>query len=75
MNTPPPANPDQPFWKNIHWSVWCLITVGLALLIIDHWVHVLGALPYLVLLACPLVHFFMHGKHGHKHHQDTKREP
>jgi hypothetical protein len=75
MNTPSPANPDQPFWKNIHWSVWCLIGAGLALLIIGHWVHVLGALPYLVLLACPLMHFFMHGKHGHKHHQNTKREP
>ena len=32
-----------------------------------HTGHVLAALPYLILLACPLMHFFGHG-HGHKHH-------
>jgi hypothetical protein len=26
---------------------------------------VLGALPYLILLACPLMHLFMHRGHGH----------
>ena len=33
-----------------------------------HTGHVLAALPYLILLACPLMHFLGHG-HGHKHHQ------
>jgi hypothetical protein len=28
-------------------------------------------LPYLFLLACPLMHFFMHGGHG-SHHSDDK---
>ena len=32
----------------------------------EHYAHVLGALPYLLLLACPLVHLFMHhGRGGH----------
>ncbi len=31
--------------------------------------HVVGALPFLLLLACPLMHIFMHGGHGHHHHQ------
>jgi len=31
----------------------------------EHTAHVLGALPYLLLLACPLLHLFMgHGGHG-----------
>lgn len=30
----------------------------------EHRVHVLGALPWLILLACPLLHVFMHGGHG-----------
>ncbi|HKP64206.1 MAG TPA: DUF2933 domain-containing protein [Polyangiales bacterium] len=33
----------------------------------EHQAHVLGALPYLLLLACPIIHLFMHrghGKHG-----------
>ena len=24
-----------------------------------------GVLPYLIILACPLMHCVMHGKHGH----------
>jgi hypothetical protein len=32
----------------------------------EHTAHALGALPYLLLLACPLLHFF-HGGHGRGH--------
>jgi hypothetical protein len=39
------------------------VTVGAALIAYDHRVHVIGALPYLLLLACPLMHLFM--MHGH----------
>ncbi|NMJ39905.1 DUF2933 domain-containing protein [Roseomonas sp. JC162] len=44
--------------------------IGIALLGIFHVLredfgHVLGALPYLVLLACPLMHLLMH--RGHRH--------
>jgi len=31
-----------------------------------HTGHVVAALPYLLLLACPLLHLFGHG-HGHAH--------
>jgi len=31
-----------------------------------HTGHILAASPYLLLLACPLMHFVHHG-HGHKH--------
>ena len=77
MNSPLPANGKASLWKRIHWAVWCLFGIGAALLIIDHWAHVLGVLPYLVLLACPLMHIFMHGKHGHgDHHSDhNKKNP
>ena len=32
----------------------------------EHYEHALGALPYLLLLACPLMHLFVHrgGHHG-----------
>jgi hypothetical protein len=33
-------------------------------LLTEHTAHVFGALPYLLLLACPLMHVFMHGGHG-----------
>ena len=35
-------------------------------LITEHTAHVLGILPYLLLLACPLIHLF-HGGHGPGH--------
>lgn len=35
----------------------------------EHWGHALGLLPYLLLLACPLLHLFHgHGGHGHGGH-------
>ena len=32
-----------------------------------HGAHVTVALPFLLLLACPLMHVFMHSGHGHHH--------
>lgn len=49
-----------------------LIFAGL-LLFTEHRAHVLSFLPYLILLACPLMHLFMHHGHaGHNHHHETK---
>ena len=36
-------------------------------LVTEHWAHLTGWFPnwpYLLLLACPLMHLFMHGGHG-----------
>lgn len=33
----------------------------------EHYSHVFGLLPYLIILACPLMHLFMH--HGHGGHE------
>ncbi|MBB4187008.1 DUF2933 domain-containing protein [Sinorhizobium terangae] len=36
----------------------------------EHWAHALGLAPYLLLLACPLMHLFHgHGGHHHDRHQ------
>ena len=49
-----------------------LIVLGAAILlggylVVWHGTHVAAALPLIVLLACPLMHIFMHGGHGHHH--------
>ena len=33
-------------------------------LLAEHRAHLLGLLPFLLLLACPLLHLFHHGGHG-----------
>lgn len=33
-------------------------------LVTEHRAHFFGILPFLLLLACPLLHYFMHGSHG-----------
>ncbi len=41
----------------------------------EHTAHVLGMLPYLLLLACPLLHFFHRGyggAHGRTHGGDDR---
>ncbi len=44
------------------------LAVAGALLLTEHRAHVLGVLVYLPLLACPLMHFFMHGHGSHGGH-------
>ena len=52
-------------------SVSKLIFVGFIIvagyfLLTEHRAHTIAYLPFLLLLACPLMHFFMHGGHaGH----------
>lgn len=40
----------------------------------EHKAHILGVLPWLLLLACPFLHFFMHRGHG-DHHGDGGHGP
>ena len=55
------------------------LVIGGALLFTEHRAHVFGALIWLPLLACPLMHIFMHHGHGghggHDSHagQESKR--
>ena len=46
-----------------------------ALLFTEHRAHVLGLLAWLPILACLLMHFFMHGRHHHGHRHGNESEP
>ncbi len=58
-----------------HGGSWLFSRAGMAslvavsilglLIFTGHGLHVLGWLPYLLILSCPLMHFFMHGGHRH----------
>jgi hypothetical protein len=51
-------------WKGVV-TILALAAVSYYLLT-EHRAHLAVALPYLILLACPLMHIFGHG-HGHSH--------
>jgi hypothetical protein len=39
----------------------------------EHQAHVLGALPFVLLALCPLLHLFGHGHGGHGKHGHSGR--
>lgn len=48
--------------------------IGAFFLLREHWVHVAGYWPYLLLLACPLMHLFHgHGGPGRHHGEGAAR--
>lgn len=66
---------DHPSHEGRHRSpIFNLVLIGFLVvaayfLVTEHRAHLSGVmyyLPYLLLLACPLMHVFMH--HGHRHH-------
>ena len=71
----PAHQPDQPnqlnqdsappFWRS-RYAIGLLVLGAVAayFLLSEHRAHFFGALPFLLLLACPLMHMFMHGGHG-----------
>jgi hypothetical protein len=63
MDHDPPS-----FWRSragLALLVACAV-IGFYLLT-EHTAHLLGALPFLLVLACPLMHVFMHRGAGHHH--------
>lgn len=58
------------FWTS-RYAIGLLVIGAVAgyFLLTEHRAHFFGTLPFLLLLACPLMHVFMHHDHGaHGHH-------
>lgn len=61
-----PSHQPRPFWKSR--GAVALLGFGAVaafFMFSEHRAHFLGVLPFLLFLACPLMHLFMH--HGHHH--------
>lgn len=67
MNTQIPT-PNRPWWRSrIGLALLGFLLIAGFFLITEHTAHTLGALPYALILLCPLLHLFMHGGHGSNH--------
>ncbi len=64
------------FWRS-RYAIGLVVMGAVAayFLLTEHLAHLVGALPYLLLLACPLMHVFMHRGHHHRHSDDRPRAP
>ena len=64
------------FWRSKAGVVAAgFLLVGLFFLLSEHRAHLFGVLPFLLILACPLMHLVMHRGHGGHHRQDQPRKP
>lgn len=55
------------------WVLIGFLAIGAFFLFTEHRAHLFGILPFLLILACPLMHLFhSHGGHGgHDQHDDS----
>ncbi|GAB3380025.1 DUF2933 domain-containing protein [Azotobacter armeniacus] len=58
-----------------NWFFLGFLAIAGYFLLTEHRAHVVPYLPFLLLLACPLMHLFMHGGHRHtREHDGHERE-
>lgn len=69
-------SPEPPQRVPRAWGAALLMVALIAgfYLLHEHWNHVAGSWPYLLLLACPLIHM-LHGHGGHGKHDRHSRQP
>ncbi|MEW5707472.1 MAG: DUF2933 domain-containing protein [Pseudomonadota bacterium] len=74
-----PSSPQPTGKSRVNWVLLGFIAVAAFFLFTEHRAHLLGVLPFLILLACPLLHLFMHRGHGghgsHRHDTPSRRGP
>ncbi len=69
------ASETRPFLKTpAGWVLCGFLAIGAFYLITEHTAHLFGVLPWLFLLACPLMHMFMHGGHGGHDGHDARQD-
>jgi hypothetical protein len=68
--TPSPSRPPAPP-SALRWVFWGFVAIAAFFLWTEHRAHLIGGLswlPFLFILACPLMHVFMHRGHGGSGH-------
>ena len=65
--------PPESFWRSRTGLVFlAFAAIAAFFLLTEHRAHVLGALPFVLLALCPLLHVFGHGGHDHSRNKEDK---
>ena len=77
MNDDTHNAPDsRPNWSRVNqWLLWVGLAAAVIWLVTKHGAHLLEIAPFLLILACPLMHVFGHGGHGHVSHGKSNPTP
>jgi hypothetical protein len=67
-----PRTDDDRYRNRLRWGIGAFLAIAVFFLWQEHRAHLLGALPWLLLLACPAMHFFMH--RGHRRRQESHHD-
>lgn len=72
----PASNATPPFWRSPPGiALGMLLVISLFYLAREHYGHLSQALPYLILLLCPLMHLFGHSHGHHPNHRHGQLPP
>jgi hypothetical protein len=67
IQTPTPSAATRQPARGLLVAAAMTAAIGLFFLLREHWVHVGSYWPYMILLACPVMHLFHgHGAHGRR---------
>jgi hypothetical protein len=72
LRDPASRRTGEPLSRNTKLALLSALAIAAFFVLREHWSHVLGFGPYLLLLLCPLMHLFGHGHHHH-HADDDRR--
>ncbi|MBS7600867.1 DUF2933 domain-containing protein [Pseudomonas sp. RC2C2] len=59
--------------RGTNWYFLGFLAIAGYFLLTEHKAHIVPYLPFLLLLACPLMHVLMHRGHGHGGHEHGER--
>jgi hypothetical protein len=66
--TLPSAPVEKRIWRA---AAFAIAVMAVYYLLTRHAAHAFGVLPYLLILACPLMHLFGHRGHSKHEHRDS----
>jgi hypothetical protein len=64
---PHPETDEASYRRRLRWGLGVFLAIAVFFLWKEHRAHLFGVLPWLLLLACPLMHMLMRRRHNGQH--------